>query len=1170
MELISFLLAIVAFSSFVHAQQYMGDFINNSLPIVPGAEITFFRIPDPAGKNKNLTLINYYSHGTDGNRIVESKIQRAIIVIHGLNRDPGTYESNALSALYQITNPDISFDTVAVIAPYFPNGDDKNVGYPWNAGAAAGLGSYTNALVWPGSQWSAGGNAQYPNAQKGTISSYYVLDTLIKYFDDKTLFPNVKQIVVAGHSLGAQTVQRYAAIGKQLNTKSPISYWVANPNSYVWMNTTRPFDTSSCPTYDTYREGYTNFTTYPMTYATDLVAQGRAAILSNFNSKAVAYARGLLDLGDDSSSCAPFTTGGNRNERFFNFIKTFPPSCTNPSGTNCDTIDLINVGHDSGQMMASPAGQARLFLDNFYGNGSRAYDFGYPRQQIGDDPFPDPAQNGSITVVNNGTYAGNMTYFGCWSDQDPASLPYFAYDNSSNTIEVCTATCNSLGYSIAGVEYSSQCFCGNTLTYKAQQVIDSSCNFQCSGNTNETCGGFSRMSVFSRGTPAQYTPPKNLAAVGPYQYSSCVLEVPGRALTAAATTSDSLTVESCAAFCSGYKYFATEYKSECYCGDVLQSGANVTSSGDCGLTCSGNPLEICGGANRLSLYTLGSGSSVPATSSTISISTIKTTSSATPSASPVVCPASNNTIVGSNGGYWLVECQLDHYGGDMGYVAVTSLQACIDACATTQGCIDVSLSGTACYMKNALGQGNINTGVNGARYIGNVSTTLSSAISSTSAIVTSTTSSTSFAVLSSSTPISSSAVMISTGTSSISISATAAPTPISCPSANSTIDNAFNQKTFLIECGIDHYAGDMGMVYVSDFLGCINACANATGCVDVSLSGQACYLKNSVGGPNNNGVWGARLVTVTSSASSISTTVTTIPVLSTSSITTSSTASTSSKMITTSTASSTSTTTSSTIATIVTSSTAAATSSLTITTSSATSTTVVTTTTSAAYSSVSGYAYPTLTSGFQYVGCYTDGGTRAFTYSNGSSSSTTPQGCAQTCRALGYRYAGTEYSSECWCDNYLTSAKASDTDCANTCSGDAKQNCGGGYRLSVTQDINWKQTLFTRQKYSSWNVVGCYQDNVNSRVLGSVVTVVGGNSNTTIANCLTACAASGYKYCGAEYASECYGSSTAPTTSVLSGDPLAAGCNYACAANSTEACGGSSKITIYINNGTVV
>lgn len=49
-------------------QQYTGDTIPNSLPNVPGSEITYFRISDASGKNSNLTLTNYYSHGTTNQR----------------------------------------------------------------------------------------------------------------------------------------------------------------------------------------------------------------------------------------------------------------------------------------------------------------------------------------------------------------------------------------------------------------------------------------------------------------------------------------------------------------------------------------------------------------------------------------------------------------------------------------------------------------------------------------------------------------------------------------------------------------------------------------------------------------------------------------------------------------------------------------------------------------------------------------------------------------------------------------------------------------------------------------------------------------------------------------------------------------------------------------------
>jgi hypothetical protein len=79
----------------ISAQQYLGDVIPNATyPGVPGSEIVYFRVKDPAGVNNNLTLVNYQSFGSNGKRIVGSKVQRAVIIIHGLNRDAGTYMSN--------------------------------------------------------------------------------------------------------------------------------------------------------------------------------------------------------------------------------------------------------------------------------------------------------------------------------------------------------------------------------------------------------------------------------------------------------------------------------------------------------------------------------------------------------------------------------------------------------------------------------------------------------------------------------------------------------------------------------------------------------------------------------------------------------------------------------------------------------------------------------------------------------------------------------------------------------------------------------------------------------------------------------------------------------------------------------------------------------------------
>ena len=52
---------------------------------------------------------------------------------------------------------------------------------------------------------------------------------------------------------------------------------------------------------------------------------------------------------------------------------------------------------------------------------------------------------------------------------------------------------------------------------------------------------------------------------------------------------------------------ATEYGSECYCGNKINAaqGAVVATDGRCKLPCAGDGSQICGGSYGLSLYTLG-------------------------------------------------------------------------------------------------------------------------------------------------------------------------------------------------------------------------------------------------------------------------------------------------------------------------------------------------------------------------------------------------------------------------------------------------------------------------------------------------------------------------------------------------------------------------------------
>ena len=183
-SLVTLLFTILSFISLALAQQYAGDTIPNSLPAVSGAEIAYWKIRNSA--NKSATLTNYYSLNSTGGRTNPTNVKRAIVIIHGLLRDPYLYIQNIMTALGTVTDPTITKDNVALIAPYFANGDDKGTGYPWTAGLRPGRGSNTTALVWQGSGWASGQDVQYPAYPVNItdISSYDVLDQIIQYFDN--------------------------------------------------------------------------------------------------------------------------------------------------------------------------------------------------------------------------------------------------------------------------------------------------------------------------------------------------------------------------------------------------------------------------------------------------------------------------------------------------------------------------------------------------------------------------------------------------------------------------------------------------------------------------------------------------------------------------------------------------------------------------------------------------------------------------------------------------------------------------------------------------------------------------------------------------------------------------------------------------------------------------
>ena len=75
------------------------------------------------------------------------------------------------------------------------------------------------------------------------MSAFTVIDAITRHLVGRQLFPNLKEIVFAGHSGGGQAIQRYAIVGRAEGITGPdiqLPYVVATPPSYLYFSDERP------------------------------------------------------------------------------------------------------------------------------------------------------------------------------------------------------------------------------------------------------------------------------------------------------------------------------------------------------------------------------------------------------------------------------------------------------------------------------------------------------------------------------------------------------------------------------------------------------------------------------------------------------------------------------------------------------------------------------------------------------------------------------------------------------------------------------------------------------------------------------------------------------------------------------------------------------------------
>ncbi len=192
------------------------------------------------------------------------------------------------------------------------------------------------------------------------------------------------------------------------------------------------------------------------------------------------------------------------------------------------------------------------------------------------------------------------------------------------------------------IRLGNQCFCTDELQIvDAQDIAPNECNQVCPGNPKEICGGGYRISVYKKVTPnalgssntpaspsTSGTPPSTPTSVktsvtsstsapastsvppatNPWFSLGCYTDLvtPNvRVLPTSPSVPGEMTIELCQNACKngGFTYAGVEFATQCFCGNSIGGGGSKALEAECNKPCAGNSKEICGGGNRINIFT---------------------------------------------------------------------------------------------------------------------------------------------------------------------------------------------------------------------------------------------------------------------------------------------------------------------------------------------------------------------------------------------------------------------------------------------------------------------------------------------------------------------------------------------------------------------------------------
>ncbi len=286
-------------------------------------------------------------------------ITRILIAIHSSSYNPMDYLTAGKISAAMVHES----ESTLVIAPFFmreqhlPSEFEENLLF-WGV-----------SPFWGSHQGRKGSTDNYVR-----ISGYEVLDTFLEALADKSVFPNLNTIVVAGHSAGGQLVNRYAASNRfDVTDVKPagihMRYIVMAPSSYLYFDGARAIAGSqtefAIPSpapqgYNDYGYGLNNLYSY-------LNETGQQTIRQQYANRFVFYLVGSEDDNTNDPSLdvanSALLQGHERLSRsliYYNYLGYY---YGNDIYNHHHRSVVSGMGHWGAGLMQSPQGLLYLYGD---------------------------------------------------------------------------------------------------------------------------------------------------------------------------------------------------------------------------------------------------------------------------------------------------------------------------------------------------------------------------------------------------------------------------------------------------------------------------------------------------------------------------------------------------------------------------------------------------------------------------------------------------------------------------------------------------------------------------------------------------------------------------------------------------------------------------------------